>query len=259
MSDPTMSKKRVQFDLDEEQIQAEDESKLPFNKKFKHTLDSDESDDEIEDEQKYKLNLDEFDGEEEGNLHRDGEITITPFNVKDELKEGHFDDQGMYIFNKETEDIRDNWIDNIDWEKIKKVDQTKSETKETKESNEEIDKVDLEDCLKNLIELMNPNETVQKAIQRLGKSKLKNQNKNKNKNRQQKNNSKDQVKNEDQLKEEQEDKERKDKLNKLIEISNQLFSDGDLNIYETTYEAIKYRLDEKQKDQSKDELDMFAN
>ena len=28
----------------------------------------------------------------------DGEIQITPFNMKEELEEGHFDKQGMYIY-----------------------------------------------------------------------------------------------------------------------------------------------------------------
>ena len=30
----------------------------------------------------------------------DGEIQITPFNMKEELEEGHFDKQGMYIYDK---------------------------------------------------------------------------------------------------------------------------------------------------------------
>lgn len=251
-----MSKKRVQFDVEDEEDESnpdeQKESKLPFNKKFKHTLDSDESDDELEDEKKYEFNEKEvFDGEEEGNLHRDGEITITPFNIKDELKEGHFDNEGMFIFKKDTDEIKDNWIDNIDWVEIKDVkpateaDDAASEEKSTK--------IDFEDCLKKLIELMNPNETVQKAIQRLGKSKLKNVNRNRNKNKQKK--SPDQSSAADS-KEEQEEKERKDKLNSLLELSNELLNNGDMNIYETKYETLKYQLDERLKGE---DLGMFAD
>jgi len=39
---------------------------------------------------------------------------ITPFNLKEEMAEGSFDKSGHYHFKKEKE-IRDNWLDNIDW------------------------------------------------------------------------------------------------------------------------------------------------
>lgn len=94
-----MAKKRVKFDLEEDKSNDNEDScdqdnKLPFNKKFKHTLDSDEDDDEVETEKNYEFNAELFDGEEEGNLHNEGEIAITPFNIKEELQEGHFDNQG---------------------------------------------------------------------------------------------------------------------------------------------------------------------
>ncbi len=41
-------------------------------------------------------------------------VRITPFNLVEEMQEGHFDSEGNYFVNKE-EDIRDNWLDNIDW------------------------------------------------------------------------------------------------------------------------------------------------
>ena len=257
-----MSKKRVQFDLDEkDEEQAEqnqeENSKLPFNKKFKHTLDSDESDDELIDEKKYELDQNEFDGEEEGNLHNEGEIVITPFNVKDELKEGYFDQSGTFIFKKDQDEIKDNWIDNIDWAKIKEVDKTDGAKKKEEVEEKAIDE---EECLKKLIDLMNPNETVQRAMQRLGKSKIKNLNRNRNKNRQrlkedgQSGTSGD----EKQLEEEQEENVRKENLNSLIEMSNYLLSNGDMNIYETKYETLKYQLDEKLK-AKQEALDMFSD
>lgn len=284
-----MSKKRVQFDLDEaegEQQLPTDElqSKNPFNKKFKHTLDSDEEDDELEDAKKYEFGPEEYDGEEEGNLHKEGEITITPFNIKDELKEGHFDDQGTFIFNKEKEEIRDNWIDNIDWQAIKEEEGSEKPSKRVKlprpgrsrdegddsdESSEDErrsddEKADSISCLKGLIELMNPEETVQRAMQRLGKSKLKNA-RNTNKYRQ-KSASKSAIdksvadKPVELSKEEQEDQERKERLNSLIELSNKLLNDGDMNIYEKKREALQYQLDAELKQaKSEQESDMFAD
>lgn len=37
--------------------------------------------------------------------------------MKEELEEGHFDADGHYQFHKDA-DIKDNWLDNIDWVKV---------------------------------------------------------------------------------------------------------------------------------------------
>lgn len=50
-------------------------------------------------------------------MGQDGEIRITPFNMQEELEEGHFDTEGMYHWKKEKE-IQDNWLENIDWCKV---------------------------------------------------------------------------------------------------------------------------------------------
>lgn len=42
---------------------------------------------------------------------------FTAFNMKEELEEGHFDKDGHYLWNKEAE-IRDNWLDNINWVQV---------------------------------------------------------------------------------------------------------------------------------------------
>lgn len=41
-------------------------------------------------------------------------VRITPFNLDEEMQEGHFDSEGNYFVNKDKE-IKDNWLDNIDW------------------------------------------------------------------------------------------------------------------------------------------------
>lgn len=58
-------------------------------------------------------------GQEDGVVGQDGEIRITPFNMQEELEEGHFDTQGMYHWKKEK-DVQDNWLENIDWCKVNK-------------------------------------------------------------------------------------------------------------------------------------------
>lgn len=52
---------------------------------------------------------------------------------------------------------------------------------------------------------------------------------------------------------EEEEKERKIKLNSLIELSNELLSDGDMNIYETKYETLQYRLENHLKKKENEE------
>jgi CD2 antigen cytoplasmic tail-binding protein 2 len=37
--------------------------------------------------------------------------------MKEEMEEGHFDADGMYHWNKES-NVRDNWLENIDWVKV---------------------------------------------------------------------------------------------------------------------------------------------
>jgi CD2 antigen cytoplasmic tail-binding protein 2 len=41
------------------------------------------------------------------------------FNMSEEMEEGHYDEDGNYVFNKEKEDIRDEWLDTLDWDSVK--------------------------------------------------------------------------------------------------------------------------------------------
>lgn len=47
-------------------------------------------------------------------------VGFTAFNMKEELEEGHFDRDGHYLWKKDKE-IRDNWLDNIDWVRVSKM------------------------------------------------------------------------------------------------------------------------------------------
>lgn len=55
-----------------------------------------------------------FSGQEGATIDCDEGVPITPFNLEEEMQEGHFDSEGNYFIKKDTE-IRDNWLDNIDW------------------------------------------------------------------------------------------------------------------------------------------------
>ncbi|CAH2050462.1 unnamed protein product, partial [Iphiclides podalirius] len=145
----------------------------------KHSLDSDEEDSGAEEEKKNVLNADDIEGEEEGVAGMEGEITITPFNMKEELEEGHFDTQGHYHWKKEKE-IHDGWLDNIDWVKVKgrpedkyKIhkDNDKDFLDDSESEEDEIEeKFNIIDNYKEIVDHMQPKETISKAIQRLGAS-----------------------------------------------------------------------------------------
>ncbi len=57
-------------------------------------------------------------GQEEETIEYDEETKITPFNMKDEMDDGHFDSEGTFIFKKDKEEIKDAWLDNIDWNMV---------------------------------------------------------------------------------------------------------------------------------------------
>ncbi|KAK0153747.1 CD2 antigen cytoplasmic tail-binding protein 2 [Merluccius polli] len=125
-----MSKRKVTFEDGNGEIELEEE--IPNKKicegivgpgsrfKGKHSLDSDEEDDEEETKNsKYDmLASDDVEGQEGATIDCDEGIPITPFNLDEEMQEGHFDSEGNY-FVKKDEEIRDNWLDNIDWVRIK--------------------------------------------------------------------------------------------------------------------------------------------
>mmetsp|Transcript_138113 Transcript_138113/g.344870 ORF Transcript_138113/g.344870 Transcript_138113/m.344870 type:complete len:658 (-) Transcript_138113:152-2125(-) len=53
--------------------------------------------------------------EEDPSISIDAGIRIEPFNMRREMAEGHFDEGGFYIFNKEEEkEVTDAWLDTVD-------------------------------------------------------------------------------------------------------------------------------------------------
>lgn len=122
----------------------------------------------------------------------DEETKITPFNLDEEMDEGHFDVDGTFIFNKKSEQIRDAWLDNIDWGKVKffmlfnnlnyniaflfqiKKDAGGLWQGETEGGDQEASRspgrVDRADIYENILQYLQPQETITKALRRLGGS-----------------------------------------------------------------------------------------
>ncbi|KAM3863957.1 CD2 antigen cytoplasmic tail-binding protein 2 [Diretmus argenteus] len=298
-----MSKRKVTFEDGNGELELEED--LPNKKicevasgpgsrfKGKHSLDSDEEDEEDDTKtSKYDiLASDDVEGQEGATIDCDEGVPITPFNLDEEMQEGHFDSEGNY-FIKKDEQIRDNWLDNIDWVKIKEQpfkqkkkglgakrrrragdedeaeEEKRREEQQANSDNEEEmeEKEPAEDPLASytqyqlteaVVELLLPGETVTTGLRRLGglggrkKGKLR-----------------------EESERTEEAKRDTEKLDRLTSLADRLVACGMFEIYQQTYEKLAYLLKGMSKNQpagqrkprgggddddEEDELDMFAD
>ncbi|XP_011868035.1 PREDICTED: CD2 antigen cytoplasmic tail-binding protein 2 homolog [Vollenhovia emeryi] len=227
---------------------------------LKNSLDSDEDDDEVNEDTYNIMNEDEFEGTEDGPSAPEANVGFTAFNMKEELEEGHFDKEGHYLWKKEKQ-IRDNWLDNIDWVQVK-PDSTNAQ-KSTKSSENtglgDSDSDDEGDILfdpiplyKQILEYLKPGETVSKTLCRLGKGKRK-------------------LTTAERWKKKKEPKthvEEEDpnsvNITKLTELANELLTrTGNMDIYQESYEQIKKKIEQADKhahpSKQEAELDMYSD
>ncbi|XP_057717348.1 CD2 antigen cytoplasmic tail-binding protein 2 [Corythoichthys intestinalis] len=260
--------------------------------KGKHSLDSDEED-EGEETQSSKYDIlasDDVDGQENATIDYDEGVSITPFNLEEEMQEGHFDSEGNYFIKKE-ELIRDNWLDNIDWVRIKEQpfkqkkkglsakrkrragdeDEAEEEKKreeqqenkeggEDEEDEEEEEPEPAEDPLASLtqqqltealVELLLPGETVTAALRRLGGLGGRKRGKLRDAGEHVADNKRD-----------------TEKLDRLTSLADRLVASGVYGIYQQTQEKLAYTLKSmsgkrpakqtQEEEEDKDELDMFG-
>lgn len=212
----------------------------------KHTLDSDEE----ESEEENILDVDDIEGEEEGHDRQEGEQKMTAFNMKEEMEEGHFDKDGHFIWNNEKE-IRDNWLDNIDWQKIKHSQESAdkymiSETgiEAESDSDETTEKFDEIASYKNMLQYMKPKETVNKAIKRLGSDNMK-------------------LSSVERLRRKKAGTLHDNKeVTHLTELANEILTkQGNMDIYQETFEQISCKIQNNEKISldKEPELDMYAD
>uniref|UniRef100_A0AC35GED8 CD2 antigen cytoplasmic tail-binding protein 2 n=1 Tax=Panagrolaimus sp. PS1159 TaxID=55785 RepID=A0AC35GED8_9BILA len=95
-------------------VEVDEEGREVIGKSNTHTLDSDEEEEKDHD----VLDVRQLGGQEDRTVDFEGDTKITPFNMDDDLEEGHFDKSGNFIFDKKTEDLKDPWYDSVDWNKV---------------------------------------------------------------------------------------------------------------------------------------------
>ncbi|KAI8042374.1 CD2 antigen cytoplasmic tail-binding protein 2 homolog [Drosophila gunungcola] len=216
----------------------------------KHTLDSDEED--SDDYEREYLNDSDIEGGEEGVAKVEDDVKLTPFNMKEELEEGHFDKDGHYHWNKEAE-AKDNWLDNIDWVKIGKQKNPIDPAKDDQNSNSSDDGIEpagkafnFSMNLMKMLEFMKEGETVKMTLQRLGSQRP-------------------------VLTTLQRIKQKKagivdtktQEISQLTELANEILSKtGNMDIYQETFESIKSKIADlpgTSKSKVADDIDMYAD
>jgi len=256
-----------------------------------HTLDSDEEDNEEEATKYDVMTEDDVEGQEDETVDFDDGEKITPFNMKEEMEEGHFDKQGNYFFKKDA-DIKDAWLDNVDWKKIRRTENAEKEKEgddgdDDEGDDDDDDDANLEDYTPSIIgwkekiplyeeitSLMQPGENVFKAIKRLGgdqKGKTSSADRWKKKKQSETSASEDSA----LAAKDPNDAEasNKESMLRLTALADQLLQSGDLGIYESTVEKLKHELERNrpqktfpaaavkslEADDDDDALDMFAD
>ncbi|KAK9507392.1 hypothetical protein O3M35_007257 [Rhynocoris fuscipes] len=210
----------------------------------KNSLDSDEEDSEDENDQ-YALQDDDIEGQEDGVVAHEEGVQITPFNMKEEMEEGHFDQQGMYHWKKEKV-AKDNWLENIDWIKVR---QTEKPLPGDPSGNEEElpEAVDVNALYKDILEYLQPKESIAKALKRLGGNKS--------------------LSASERLKLKKAGRtldlsnNNGEKVTKLTELANKILTHaGNMDIYQETYEYIFDKVNaSSSKSKAEPELDMYAD
>jgi len=227
-----MNKRKVTFNEKVEEKKFKRDEPKPSRFKGGHSLDSDDEDESkgtLAEQVGDVLHEDDIEGQEEETIRNDEGIAVTPFNLKDEMEEGHFDAQGNYVAHENEEDIKDEWLDSVDWNKVKDI--------TSKVTDEEMDKdlpmLNTSDVKSEMIKYMKPGENVLKAIRRLGGNKKA-------------------VSSADRWKKKKQQAEpevvdeatklNKENLLKLTGHADELLQNGDFQIYEKTFEKLQYEI-----------------
>ncbi|KAG8779973.1 hypothetical protein FRC15_009811 [Serendipita sp. 397] len=111
---------------------------------------------------------------------------LTKFNMKEEMEEGKFAEDGMYVRSYDAHATHDRWLEDVAERDIKKARRAKRkaekrEQERVKEENKSIDEITADGTSatgkagmeKKLLEYLLPSETVLEALARLGREKKK--------------------------------------------------------------------------------------
>ncbi|XP_071503267.1 CD2 antigen cytoplasmic tail-binding protein 2 homolog [Diadema antillarum] len=251
-------KRKVRFDQSDQQSEKSTgepgvtETKRLKTFKDKHSLDSDEED-KVDEVSAYEMHEDEVEGAEDEAPDLEDDVKLTPFNLKQEMSEGHFDKDGNY-HEKKTDDVRDEWLENIDWDRLEEENALKRQDKgadaDDESDGEAVPTRPEVEVMREMLGYMKEGESVTKAMQRLGGGKKKMGSVAQRKAQKLKDSEPEEV-----------TAESKANMLKLTDLVDELVARGHFDMYQYTYEKIHHILkqDEEAKAAKKEaEFDMFA-
>jgi CD2 antigen cytoplasmic tail-binding protein 2 len=196
--------------LSKEAIQRELEKQYEAKQKRKGSSVSYLKREQIEGEETYSSEENKEEEEEE----KEDAIKIEPFHLSKEFEEGTFDKEGMYVYQKDQEEILDNWLEGLDKKEIRKAKEAherqlqEEEKKERIENEKQINRWSVDEIYQRLLKYMRPSgvETVSQTLKRLAKSA------------------------------------NKEEFQAMTELTHRLTTLGIYDIYECSYNDIEYRL-----------------
>uniref|UniRef100_A0A1B6BWU0 GYF domain-containing protein n=1 Tax=Clastoptera arizonana TaxID=38151 RepID=A0A1B6BWU0_9HEMI len=242
-----MSKRKLEDlnDSEEDEFMLPDSTTSPSKSgnKCKNSLDSDE-DDDIE-EIHYVLDEDDIEGQEDLATGYDDNVEVTPFNMKEEMKEGYFDGNGMYHWNKEEDGVVvDNWVANLEGMKPYKKPEVNDDRPESPYSLQPFNEIQV---YERILPFLKPKETIAKALQRIGSKIISSSERWKRKKA-------GLIPNED-------DEESKTNVIKLTELADSILQQtGNMDIYQETFELISKKVNKAAVKSAKaTELDMYSD
>jgi CD2 antigen cytoplasmic tail-binding protein 2 len=194
------------------------------------------------------LDEDDIEGQEEATIDHEGEVKITPFNLREEMEEGHFDSAGNY-FVKKNKEIRDEWLDGMDWQKIDERAAKIEKEKDDEQFEDAPDEIDKTTTMKSILEILKPGETVLKGLKRLG-GKTQTQSSASRKWKAKRTKLDESAEMEDSVEKGggETTSENKDLLLKLTGLADDLLQAGVFSVYQDTYEKLAYRVKEIEKE-----------
>jgi len=204
------------------------------------------------------MNPDDLDeiGQQSATIGFDDDVKITPFNLDEELEDGHYDETGSFQWKKKDKDeVHDAWLDEIDWTnvknyKLKNPEGTGDDFDDPAKSNlsnddePDTDQFNEANTLKSMLAIMQPGETVVRTIKRLGAATSNNKSKQHGKQRKPLPGEIPTPTIVEQTPEEL--KKNKLRLEEMSGLADQFVSNGELDIYQETYERLKSKLDRLQ-------------
>lgn len=207
---------------------------------------------------KRKLQMNEIEGQELSSHDRDWdededededmdgtkkrEPKLMAFNMKQEMEEGSFDQEGNYHRNKEDpEAYHDRWMEGVTRKQMAKAKEAQAQRERTEALKEAARQAEVPqtktDVYKELVELLQPGENVREALGKLGNASTKKIPAWKQKLLEKKNRNKKQQPAAAPLSE-QEEAERQNKVEKITGLADQMMALGHFGVYDDTFEQM---------------------